>query len=216
MSEEIHRTKKGNYRSRRLIIVMVIALVIGIGIVVKHSRHHFIPKRFAVVEEGQIYRSGYLEQWPLERVIHDYKIKTILSLLNDEPNDPEQQQEERIAEREGVKLIRIGMPGDGCADYDLLDQAVEVIEDKNNRPLLVHCAAGVHRTGASIAAWRMKHCNWDVERAVKDMVNHGYKSWLKQDLAEHMRRYYQTRIASEYKNNTTSKQEKKTNPKMKE
>ncbi|UCD28374.1 MAG: dual specificity protein phosphatase family protein, partial [Planctomycetota bacterium] len=163
---------------------------------VKFGRHHVLPKRFAIVEAGQLYRSGYLETWPLQRVIRNHELKTVLALMNNEPDTARQQKEEAITEREGVSLIRIGMPGDGCADFDLLDRAADIIADESVRPLLVHCSAGVHRTGAAYAAWRMKYCGWSPERALAEMEEYGYNSRARPKLREHMQKYFETRVVS--------------------
>ena len=148
----------------------------------------------AVVEPGQLYRSGYLEPRPLHRVIREHKLKTILALLNNEPDTPEHQTEDKVACAGGVKLIRIGMPGDGCGDFDALDRAADVIADPANRPLLVHCAAGVHRTGAAYAAYRMKHCGWELDKALAEGEKYGYPITGKPALVAHLREYYQTRV----------------------
>ncbi|MHC4445400.1 MAG: fused DSP-PTPase phosphatase/NAD kinase-like protein [Planctomycetota bacterium] len=183
---------------KRRVIIWIVAggMLVVLGFVIKFGRHHVIPKRFAVVEPGQLYRSGYLQQWPLQRVIDKYDFKTVLCLMNDQPDNPRQQKEDAILKREGINLIRIGMGGDGCADFDLLDRAADIIADNSVRPLLVHCAAGVHRTGASYGAWRMKYCGWSFEKALQEMEKYGYNSKGKPKLREHMREYYRTRIRS--------------------
>jgi len=68
--------------------------------------------------------------------------------------------------------------------------------DDSRRPLLVHCAAGVKRTGAVCAAWRMKHCGWDVDRALAEARACGYVPRDNPELAEHLRRFYASRIAA--------------------
>ena len=182
-------------RRRRLVWLVVVVVLIGLGLAVKFGRHHVFPRRFAVVEEGQLYRSGYLESWPLERVIRKYRPRTVLCLMSDEPDMAHQQKEEAILEREGVALIRIGMPGDGCADFDLLDQAADVIADQAHRPLLVHCAAGVHRTSAAYAAWRMKHCGWNLDQALAEAAKYGVTVGGEPELCEHLGGYFESRIA---------------------
>ena len=115
--------------------------------------------------------------------------------MSDEPDMAHQQKEEAILEREGVALIRIGMPGDGCADFDLLDQAADVIADQAHRPLLVHCAAGVHRTSAAYAAWRMKHCGWSLDQALAEAAKYGVTVGGEPELCEHLGGYFESRIA---------------------
>ncbi len=171
-----------------------VVLATGAALGVKYGRYHVFPKRFAVVEPGELYRSGELEAWPLERVIREHHLKTILTLLHDEPDDDEQRDERAICARTGVRRLRIAMPGNGCADFDLLDQAAAVIADEANRPLLVHCAAGVNRTGAAYAAWRMKYRGWSFEDALAEAEERGYRPGLNPELREHLQRYFDERV----------------------
>jgi protein tyrosine/serine phosphatase len=175
-------------------LIVAILLIAGVALGIKYGKYYVIPKRFAVVEAGQLYRSGYCQPGPLRRIIREHNIRTILTLLGDEPDSPEQQKEERVVRETGVELVRIGMPGDGCAEFDLLEQAAAVIADPSRRPVLVHCHAGVNRTGASYAVYRMKYCGWDFERAMAEAEHYGYDP-SENGMKEHLRRYYRERIA---------------------
>jgi protein tyrosine/serine phosphatase len=182
-------------RLRRLVLLGLVLAAVGLA--VKYGRHHIIARRFVEVVPGHLYRSGYLEQGPLRRVIDEHGIRTILALLNDEPDNPEQQREMAVAAEKKVQVLRIGMRGDGLADFDQLDQAADVLADESTHPLLVHCAAGVNRTGAVYAAWRMKHCGWSPERALAEAEQCG---WLPRDnpeLREHLMSYYRSRVTTQ-------------------
>ncbi|HOB73211.1 MAG TPA: tyrosine-protein phosphatase [Phycisphaerae bacterium] len=182
-------------RRRRNLLLMVALLTAGAaGVTFKYTRHHLFPKRFAIVEPGRLYRSGYCEPGPLTRIIRKHKIRTILTLLNDEPDSEEQRKEEEVVRREGVRLIRIGMPGNGCADFDLLEQAADIIADPTSHPLLVHCYAGSNRTGACYAVWRMKHCGWSWREALDECQDYGLSPRYSAKLFEHLKRYYIERI----------------------
>jgi protein-tyrosine phosphatase len=192
---------KAMTRQKRFVLVAMVAAVVLVGLGVKFGRHYVMAKRFGVVEEGEIYRSGELREWPLERVIEEYDITTILTLLQDVP-DPVQDAERRVAREKGVRLLRIGMPGDGCADYAKLDRAADILADEKLRPILVHCAAGVNRTGAVIAAWRMKHRSWSLEEAIEESREFGYPLTDKPRLYEHINGYYE-RLQQHVRNNET-------------
>ncbi|GMV96103.1 MAG: hypothetical protein AMXMBFR83_04720 [Phycisphaerae bacterium] len=170
-------------------VVLVLLVVAAVAVTVKYTRYYFLAKRFAVVDPGRLYRSGYCEPGPLRRVIRENGIRTILSLLNDEPDSEDQRQEEDVAREAGVRIIRIGMPGDGRADFALLDEAAAVMADPANQPLLVHCYAGVNRTGAVCAAWRMKYQGWTAEAAIAEARRHGLSSYKNPVLFDHLRRY---------------------------
>jgi protein tyrosine/serine phosphatase len=174
--------------------VVVVVALIGVG--VKYGRHHVFAKRFAEVEPGRVYRAGMAKPGPLERVVEKHKIRTILTFLKYEEDDPDQVAERALAEREGITLLRIPMPGNGCAEFDLLEQAAAVVADESHRPILVHCAAGVQRTGASLAVWRMKYDGWSLDRALDEMREHGYDDEDNPELREHLTQFSRERLAT--------------------
>jgi protein tyrosine/serine phosphatase len=175
----------------------VLALVaVALAVTVKEGRYYLLPKRFFTVESGTLYRSGYLEPMPLRKVIAEQKLKTIVCLLNNEPDNPDQRKEESVVRETGVRLVRIGMPGTGLADFGALDRAADAIADRANWPLLVHCAGGENRTGAAYAAYRMKHCGWTFEQAIAEGDKFNLPLREKPELVEHLRKYYQQRVAT--------------------
>jgi hypothetical protein len=49
-----------------------------------------------------------------------------------------------------------------------------VLNDERNYPVLVHCFAGIHRTGAYCAIYRMEYEHWDNVQALAEMKACGY------------------------------------------
>jgi tyrosine-protein phosphatase SIW14 len=49
-----------------------------------------------------------------------------------------------------------------------------VMADPKNHPVLVHCFAGIHRTGAYTALYRMEFEHWTHDRALEEMRACGY------------------------------------------
>lgn len=174
--------------------VILILVLVGIGITIDKGKYYVLPKRFAVVEEGALFRSGENKTGPLRDIIEEHEIATILTLLSNEPNDPEQSAQNEIVAEKDIDLIRIPMPGDGCAEFDKIEKAADIIADESHRPLLVHCAAGVNRTGAAYAAWRMKYHGWDVERAIEEAIAHGHEPDRNPEMVPHLREFYKERI----------------------
>jgi protein-tyrosine phosphatase len=171
---------------RRLSVVLVTAIVGAVVLLAIMARGHVLPKRFAEVEPGLIFRGGYDQPWPLKRLVRDHGIREVLCLLN--PVSPE---EKRVVEEAGIRLLNVPMPGDGRADFESLDRAADVIAAARDagRPIFVHCAAGVQRTNAAIVAWRLRHCGWSYDQAIAEAE----KYWLDRsdnpELYEHLRKY---------------------------
>jgi len=179
---------------RRIGILIAAMVLIGIGVGIKFGRYHVLAKRFDVVETGRIYRGGEQEAGPYERIIAEHGIRTVLTLLEERKDDRPEKVESELVETHGLRRIRIAMPGDGLADFDDLDRAAAILADEENGPIFVHCSAGVHRTGASIAAYRMVYQNWDYERAMEELDAHWISRGRKPEIFEHLKQYYEERV----------------------
>ncbi|MBN1488684.1 MAG: hypothetical protein JXA69_02105, partial [Phycisphaerae bacterium] len=74
----------GNRRQRIAIVVVLVLTAVTVTAIV--GRDYVLPKRFAEVEPGQLYRSGYNEPGPLKRVLTKHGIQTILCLAKYGPD----------------------------------------------------------------------------------------------------------------------------------
>lgn len=174
---------------RILLAALVAGGVAAVILGVKYSRYHFFPKNFAVVEPGRLYRAGYCQPGPLKEVIERHGIRTILTLLSDEPDSADQRKEDAVARQMGVRILRVSMPGDGRGTFEDLDAAAEAMAAQANHPMLVHCYAGANRTGAAFVVWRVRHCGWTFEDAMDEAEAHGYSPRRNPELREHLVAY---------------------------
>lgn len=153
---------------RPKVLVVVLALV-GIAVGGGIAYHKLLEwKRFDVVDSGVLYRSGLLKDWQLRRAIKKYKIKTVFSLTftNNEG-------EAAVCKEAGVKRYFQYLPGDGVGTDDPYLRFLEVAQDPSNHPILVHCSAGVQRTGGAVALYRIFYQQWRFEDAIKEMIAKG-------------------------------------------
>ena len=51
---------------------------------------------------------------------------------------------------------------------------LDVTDDPANHPVLVHCMAGIHRTGQMTAFFRMERHRWTAAEAMAEMQAYGY------------------------------------------
>lgn len=116
-----------------------------------------MPNNFSMVESG-LYRSSF----PRTKNISFLKqlgLKTVVSLvLEDYPDELLQ-----FYEKNGIKLLTHGFEGNKGAfkgiDVDDFRNCMRDVLNPTNRPLLVHCNKGKHRTGCVVACVRRKR-NW--------------------------------------------------------
>jgi protein tyrosine/serine phosphatase len=135
----------------------------------RHGRDYVFADRFAVVVPGTIYRGAWQQPWPMRRIVHDYKIRTILALAH--PNDhPLAIREKTLARELGCRWIHIPIVDDRRASdrhtlSDLLEQAAAVLADPVNQPIYFHCHHGVNRASMVQIAYRTLYCGWTLEQA---------------------------------------------------
>jgi len=72
-----------------------------------------------------------------------------------------------------LKLVHVPMSAFGLHDARVLE-ALRVMADPANRPLMIHCKHGADRTGALVALYRVVVQGWTKEKAVEEMNRGGY------------------------------------------
>lgn len=141
------------FRSKLLLAVCALLGLSAAVLAVKELRHYVIWDNFGVVEQDRVYRSGRLKPAQFAEAMERYQLKTILNLSYEPERDADVQ---RIASECGVEYVTTTWPGDGVVPPEKLDWALSILADPANQPILVHCARGTQRTGATIARFRVE------------------------------------------------------------
>ena len=144
--------------------------------------HVASPRNFHVVQDGVLYRSGQLTPEQFEKVLDDSHIKTVVTLRTGrDPGKPYSDEwEKEVCATRGLKHVRIlprswaaSASGDVPADQSVRE-FLAIMDDPANHPVLVHCFAGRHRTGALCAVFRMQYQNWTFEEAAAELRKYGF------------------------------------------
>jgi len=98
-------------------------------------------------------------------------VKTILNLRS---HQQDVEWERAIAEKLALNFINIPMHGNMEQSVETIEQCLDIINDKSNQPIFVHCLGGKDRTGLIFAAYRIKHDNWNLKGALMEMYAYGY------------------------------------------
>ena len=107
-----------------------------------------------------VMRGGQPTEEGLRRLAYDYNVNTILSFRrNQRHNDWERS----IAESLGMTFINIPMYHKEMQSINKIDMCLDIIADKTNQPIFVHCYLGKDRTGLIFAAYRIKYDNWNFD-----------------------------------------------------
>ncbi len=154
----------------------VVGLLVGGPLWYKRERdRHF--RNFRVVQEGVLYRSAQLDIDGLKQLAHDYGIRTIVSLRDGDA--AADQAEASWAAKNGINHVRIPPRPWSAADGSVpAEQGLavfrQVMADPTNHPVLIHCFAGIHRTGTYCAVYRLEFQHWSNAEAIAELRSHGY------------------------------------------
>ncbi len=117
---------------------------------------------------GQIDPTYYRGAQPQGRDYADLAalgVKTLINLTSDDAAPDEG----AMAERVGLKHVRIPMTTREAPTSTELASFLEIVNDPANQPVYVHCVGGRHRTGVMTAIYRMTQAGWTAEQAFKEM-----------------------------------------------
>jgi tyrosine-protein phosphatase SIW14 len=168
-----------------------IGLAIGLSIVIVplvHFRDQYAhAKRLRVVTPGRFYRCGQLTADGFEEVFDFYAIRTVINLQDESPDpllsrgyfDKPSIPESEVCKRHGVRYIlltfdllpRDHLPVERPA---VIDRYLRILDDPDAYPILLHCKAGLHRTGLMTALYRIEKEGWSRGAAVRELRANGF------------------------------------------
>lgn len=165
-------------RRRRVAPLVVGALIIVVSAAGFWWNSTRLPRRFAAVVEGRLYRSGEVTPAHLERLQRDFGIERIVCLLNS--TAPVTLAEADAARRLGLQWRNIPLTGDGASEPADRARILELLLDDDAPTTLVHCAAGANRTGLAIGLYRLHAQGWPLDRVMDELRQFGFE-----DLPKH-------------------------------
>ncbi len=138
-------------------------------------------RNFRVVREGVLYRSGQPTLPALKTVLRDYGIKTVIT-LRDGPYPgatPPDAAEEAYCRAQEINYCRISPTRWGSEDGSVpaeegVRRFLEILRDPSRQPVLIHCFAGIHRTGIFVAIYRMEFEHVSNAEAIAELKASGY------------------------------------------
>jgi hypothetical protein len=148
-------------------------------------------KRLREVVPGRIYRSGQMTAPGFAQAVERFHFRTIINLQDEYP-DPDIAagyftgrtiKESELCRQLGVRyvyivpdLIRRRLVPEHRPQA--IDKLLALLDDPATFPVLLHCHAGLHRTGVMVAVYRMEYEDWSPREAIDEMKANGFAEWV--------------------------------------
>ncbi|VTR95265.1 protein tyrosine serine phosphatase : Protein serine/threonine/tyrosine phosphatase, putative OS=Pelobacter carbinolicus (strain DSM 2380 / Gra Bd 1) GN=Pcar_2841 PE=4 SV=2: Y_phosphatase2 [Gemmata massiliana] len=182
---------------RRFLALMAGTTVAGGSLLAWGVEHH--TRNFHTVEPGVLYRSGQMTRTGLKLVLGAYHIKTVVTLRtvrNPDRPFPDAWEADVCAARD-ARHMRI-VPRSWSVDKKgelpaerVVKSFLDIVSDPANQPVLVHCFAGIHRTGTMCALFRMARQGWSADQAIAEMQSYGFKPGRsREEIERYLRNYH--------------------------
>jgi protein tyrosine/serine phosphatase len=167
-----------------------VVLLVGVAPVALYRSTYTFNKRLREVAPGRVYRSGQMTAEGFADAVARFKIRTIVNLQDDFP-DPDVEEdfwsgrtvkESEMCRRLGVRFVLIkpdlisrkAVPSERPA---AIDEMLALMDEQGSYPVLIHCKAGLHRTGVMAAVYRMEYQGWTPAEAYRELKAHGFGDW---------------------------------------
>jgi len=116
--------------------------------------------RFFTVTENEVYRSGAMPIETLKNKTQKYKIKTVIDLRR---LDEKVKIEHAALAKMGVRHFSV--PAKQVPTKETVKAFLDIMDDKKNRPVLIHCHHGEGRAVLFSAIYRIEYEGWPNDQA---------------------------------------------------
>ena len=151
-------------------------------------KYQVVPRRFGIVERDKIFRSGRIAPHLMRETLLRHNIKVVVDLTDSDPANSSVQAERKAVEELGITRYNFPLCGDGTGNITNYANAIAAIarSRSENKPVLVHCAAGAQRTGGAIAAYRLLVEKQLPETVSSELARYGWKPRKDKILLEYL------------------------------
>ncbi len=158
---------------KKIFKIIAVLILVSVSYYVWHVHFNY---RFEVISENKVYKSALIKPDKLEGFLVKNNIKTVIDLLDpgvQNALNPAKQQEidaedsaiKKINEKYSLNIKHINIPSTQVPSYKTLTKFYEVLDDKTNYPVLIHCYHGTGRAQIYSALYRLEYEDWKNEDA---------------------------------------------------
>lgn len=166
-----------------LAIAILILLIVAAGAT---WYFYFQTYHLLTVQEGVLYRTGNRGIREFKSAVRSTHARTVVCLVDAkelaDPAKPMFAEEQQYLLDANVRFVHLPVPLGGWPTTEDVRKFLSIVEDKNNQPVLVHCAQGVRRTGMFVAAYEKSVLKWDDAKTLANMQAFGHSGRTTRDI----------------------------------
>lgn len=158
---------KNNITKKILILLTVVAALILVFVLYQKK----IRYNLVTISENKVYNSGAVPPEKLADVVSEYKIKTIIDLLDSlvqtalNPETKKQVNAEEYAAGKIAGVHYFNLPTDQIPEDRTVQEFLKIMDNPGNYPVLIHCHHGVGRSRLFSSIYRIEYENFTNENA---------------------------------------------------
>ena len=182
-----------------------IAILLTVVPFVYYREGYTYAKRLREVTPGIFYRSGQMTTAGFRDAVEQYHIRTIINAQDEFP-DPDLAtsyfgrstvKESDLCRQLGVRYVFLApnlIPRRQVPAHrpEAIDRFLAILDDPANYPILVHCKAGLHRTGVLTAVYRMEYQGWTQQQAIQELRANGFGEFVSDSANDYIVQYILT------------------------
>ncbi len=190
----------------RWLLAVLVTAGVGGSVYAYYRATYNHSKRLREVTAGKLYRSGQLTADGFAEAFHKFGIRTVVN-LQEEARDPlipasypgkPTLLESDVCARNGVRYVSLDggvldapspAPGPAAGTPKLLTDFYQVLDDPAAYPVLIHCKAGLHRTGLLAAVYRMEYEGRPKDDVVRELRGNGFGTFAATDGNLYVKKY---------------------------
>lgn len=186
----------------RWLLALLLITALTTAPLLLHRHLYTQNRRFRVVTPGKVYRSGQMTAQGFTDAVRRHGIRTIMNLQDEFP-DPDVRlsvwdsgtiKETELCRQLGVRYVYL--PPKLIPRRELphrrpetIDEFLALMDDPDIYPVLLHCKAGLHRTGVLVAAYRMEYEGRTPRQALQELRANGFGLWASTAANDYIAQY---------------------------
>jgi hypothetical protein len=175
---------------RAALVGTAAVLLFGVAPFVFFRMTYTHGKRLREVVRGRVYRSGQMDEAGFAEAVARFGLRTVVN-VQDEVPDPDiargywtrkTVKESELCRRLGVRYVHLApdLVHRQRTDTDqpkVIGELLALLDQESTYPVLIHCKAGLHRTGVLCAVYRREYQGWSAAAAFRELKAHGFGPW---------------------------------------